>query len=123
MKLSNARWSFGSRPTVAIRKPSSAVMLRKYSVWRTASSIWRGKLCLSVWFTFENQRLCLRVQPLFFKSNRYYVSNSLISSKGSLAVSILIPSFNISAFLYPVPVNSYISLLLSHCFTQPHKIS
>lgn len=51
--LSHARWSFGSRQTVAIRKLYSAVMPRKRSVWKTASSIWREKLCLSVWFIFE----------------------------------------------------------------------
>ena len=64
--LSHVRWIFGSRPIVAIRKLSSAVITRKCSVWRTASSIWREKWCLSVWFISDNQRLCLRVQPLLY---------------------------------------------------------
>lgn len=61
--LSLVRLSFGSRPTAAIRKLSSAVILKRCSVWRTALFTWREKRCLSVWFIFENQRLCLRVQP------------------------------------------------------------
>ena len=48
VKLSPVRWSFGSRLIVAIKKLSSAVMLRRCSVWRNASSIWREKRCLSV---------------------------------------------------------------------------
>ena len=63
--LSPVRWSFGSRQIVVIRKLSSAVMLRKCSVWRTASSIWREKRYLSVWFIFDCLRLCLRVQPFY----------------------------------------------------------
>ena len=43
------------KQTIAIRKLSSAVMPRRCSVWRTASSIWREKLCLSVWFIYERQ--------------------------------------------------------------------
>lgn len=62
-KLSHARSGFGNRPTVAIRKLSSAVILRRCSVWRTALSTRREKRCLSVWFIFEVQRLCLRGQP------------------------------------------------------------
>lgn len=58
-KLSHARWSFGSRPTAAIRRLSSAVMPREWSVWRTASSVWQEKRCLSVWFIFDRLRLCL----------------------------------------------------------------
>ena len=38
------------KQTVAIKRLSSAVMPRKCSVWRTASSIWREKRCLNVWF-------------------------------------------------------------------------
>ena len=53
--LSPVRWSFGSRPIVAIRRLSSTVMPRRCSVWRTASSIWQEKQCLSVWFIFEDQ--------------------------------------------------------------------
>ena len=64
--LSPVRSNFGSKPTAATRKLSSAVMLRRCSVWRTASSIWREKRCLSVWFIFEDQRLCLRVQPFYY---------------------------------------------------------
>ena len=51
--------------TVAIRKLSASVMLRRCSVWRTASYTWQEKRCLSVWFIFEIRRLCLRVQPFF----------------------------------------------------------
>ena len=50
----------------AIRKLFSAVMLRRCSVWRTASSIWQEKSSLNVWFIFEIRRLCLQVQPLFY---------------------------------------------------------
>lgn len=65
VKLSHARWSFGSILTVVIRKLFSAVMLRRCSVRSTVLSIWREKLCLSVWFIFECLRLCLRVQPYY----------------------------------------------------------
>ena len=34
------------------QKAASAVIPRRCSVWRTASSIWQEKLCLSVWFIF-----------------------------------------------------------------------
>ena len=64
--LSLVRLSFGSRPTAAIRKLSSAVILKRCSVWRTALFTWREKRCLSVWFIFEIRRLCFRVQ-LFFE--------------------------------------------------------
>ena len=66
VKLSPVRLSFGSRQIVAIRRLSSAAMLKRYSVWRTASSIWREKQCLSVWFIFEEHRLCLLVQPFIY---------------------------------------------------------
>lgn len=49
--------------TVIIGRLSSAVMPRKCSAWRTASSIWREKLYLSVWYISNHFRLCLRVQP------------------------------------------------------------
>ena len=72
VKLSHARWSFGSRSTVAIRKLSSAVMLRRCLVLRTASSIWQEKRCLSVWFIFNRLRLCLQVLPLFVCIHSFY---------------------------------------------------
>ena len=59
------------KQTVAIRKLFSAVTPRRCSVWKTASSTWREKRCLSVWFIFEDQRLCLRVQPLIFYKSPY----------------------------------------------------
>lgn len=63
VKQSLGRQSFGSRLILAIRRLSSSVMLRRCSVWRTASSIWREKRCLSVWFVSEILQLRLRVQP------------------------------------------------------------
>lgn len=95
MKLSPVRWSFGSRLTVAIRKLSSAVMLKRYSVLKTALSVWREKRCLSVWFISEFERLCLRVQLLFFCNydllydgvlicNSAFSSSKIVLSKHSL---------------------------------------
>ena len=63
VKLSPIRWSFGNRQTVTIIKLSSQAIPRRCSVLKTASIAWRENQCLSVWFIFEEQRLCLRVQP------------------------------------------------------------
>ena len=59
-KLSHARWSFGSRLTAAIRKLSSQAILRRCSVLKAASYIWREKRCLSVWFIFEIIYTCFK---------------------------------------------------------------
>ena len=81
VKLSPVRLSFGSRQIVAIRRLSSAAMLRKCSVWKTASSIWREKRCLSVWFIFNVQRLCLRVQPLNYHLCLYTLQETFYQNK------------------------------------------
>lgn len=54
------------KKTVAIRRLSSTVIPRRCSVLKAASPVCREKRYLSVWFIFEDQRLCLRVQPLYF---------------------------------------------------------
>ena len=91
------RWSFGNRLIVAIRKLSSAVMLRKCSVWRTASSIWREKLCLSVWFIFDRLRLCLRVQPFLCwqidKQIRYMTSKTVGNFFAQINRNIILSTF------------------------------
>lgn len=65
-KLSLARWNFGSRPIFAIKRLFSQKMSRRWLVLKTASSVWRGKLCLIVWLIFDVQRLWKFSNKWFF---------------------------------------------------------